>query len=98
MPLPSDADLLVQDEPVLLQAMTAWLEQRGFRPTRWDAPLHSDLVPLAKMKAHYLRLERLCSDGRLCLIDLCFGDERQRFSDVVSGVRTVHGIKVLALT
>ena len=97
VPLPSDADLLVPDDPALLQALTAWLEQRGFRPTRWGAPVHSDLIRVAKTNAHYLRFERLRSDGRLCLIDLCFGDDELHFADIVSDVRTVQGIKIFTL-
>lgn len=93
--LPSDADLLVPYDPERLKALTGWFEQRGFRLTRWGAPLNSALTPIAMERAHYFRVERLRADGRLCLIDLCFEDDRYRFDDAYGTAQTIDGLKVL---
>ncbi len=93
--LPSDADLLVPYDPARLTALTGWFEQHGFRLTRWSAPLHSALASVAMDRAHYFRAERLRSDGSLCLIDLCFEDDRYCFEDAQGQAQWIDGLAVL---
>ncbi len=38
------------------------------------------------------------ADRRLCLIGLCFGNERLRFSDIVSAARALQGLRVVSVT
>ncbi len=92
--LPSDADLLVPCDPQHLTKLVRWFEQRGFRVTRWGAPLGSASASIAMEQAHYFRAERIRADGSLCLIDLCFEDARYSFASAWEEARLIDGLRV----
>ena len=92
--LPSDADLLVPDDAEKVGALVFWFERHGFRATRWGVPMHGALSAVAIERAHYVRLERLRADGRLCLVDLCFEDSRLRFDEAYARAQLVDGLKI----
>ncbi|MBI1889857.1 MAG: site-specific DNA-methyltransferase [Burkholderiales bacterium] len=92
--LPSDADLLVPNQPELLRKLVAWFERRGFRMMRWGAPLHDTLAHAAMDRAHYFRAEKLTRDGKLCLIDLCFEDGALKYADASNSSIKLGTLKV----
>ncbi len=92
---PSDADLLLPDDPAQLQNLVRWLEARGFQITRWGAPLSSAAVPLAAPAAHYFRAQRLRASGELCVIDACFEDERLSYPEALGLASAIGGIKCM---
>jgi hypothetical protein len=93
---PADADLLVPNDPAWLIRMCDYLEEIGFLITRWGKPLHRSAIVAAMPGACYLRAERLTADGHLCLIDLCFQDERLDFETEFRNAESIGGLRVVA--
>jgi len=70
---PSDADLVVPYESGAVVAIAGWFEARGFRLTRWGAPITAPSIAEALPHTEYIRAERLDASGTLCRFDLYFG-------------------------
>lgn len=67
---PSDIDLHVPADEARLQALLHWLVARGYRLRLWDEPVDAT-VPLQRViEQHYVRAERIDTDGGLMRIDV----------------------------
>jgi len=93
---PSDADLLVPDDPAQVAAIAAWLRDQGFQVTRWGAPVGAGIAAAASHAAHYLRATRLRPGGALCVIDVCFDDAMLTYDAAARLATAVGGLRVLA--
>jgi len=91
---PSDADLLVPNDPGSVSAMARWLEAHGFRITRWGAPAAAHVMDSAMSAAYYFRAERLTSDGSLILFDVYFGENSERFEQAQLRAVMVDGLPI----
>jgi hypothetical protein len=73
-PRPSDIDLIAPDDAEGLRALLHRLADRSFRFTLWGEPVNADVRPETVRAHHYLRAERLGSDGSLLRIDIALAD------------------------
>lgn len=93
-PRPGDVDVLVEPNFEALARSSAWLEQRGFRLERWGARISAATLPAAAPGSHYVRARRLRADGRLCQIDLAFGQTQAEFEAAFADSELVSGLRV----
>lgn len=91
---PSDADLIVPNNVDDIAAIARWLQERGFTISRWGAPVMQSGIHAAIPNAHNLRAEQLRADGKLCLIDVWYGEYADQYRRLIKECVEIDGVQV----
>lgn len=92
---PSDVDILLPNNVSLIQEVTIWFMNKGFKITRWGAPIEKAAISTAIVTTNYFRAEYIDSTGVFILFDIFFpssNKDHEKFlnkSIMQDGVRSV---------